>query len=459
MAQTIDRQQARHGASSTVEKRRVKTSEENERRSNSLHGPSKLVRALNDFEEVTTRARDLLQRTAAQRPAVRQQASQRSHREPHRLAAWNAHLFRTLQHNLDAHNQVVGPAKNRGSTELEPRSQTRQTRRSDTDTVDVVTDVVTLCDLKSNLTNVESSLTPPPGALSELLGCGLSPAELENETGVQPPAEALSPSTGGTGVQAQSKMLGYGLSPRVLKDEDKAEVKRESPKCRLTGVNSQHEAHVEATSTETNRELDDLEQELGDDDVEQELATVALGRRGDDLLQIDDMEQELTTAIEEFQFPEAHREFENQGASSKNEVGRLSEVNLRQAAGAGVQHLGEEEPETPRIDQSSSRVHEGTWLVDSSPLEGQRALAVVVDAVDGSQVGPLNPNRPTVDESQVEDLGVRGNQDPRHLSAGVGVDHPRASVTASTLYQTPRGCHSSRSSASRTGSSSSRCLV
>ena len=170
MAQTIDRQQARHGASSTVEKRRVKTSEENERRSNSLHGPSKLVRALNDFEEVTTRARDLLQRTAAQRPAVRQQASQRSHREPHRLAAWNAHLFRTLQHNLDAHNQVVGPAKNRGSTELEPRSQTRQTRRSDTDTVDVVTDVVTLCDLKSNLTNVESSLTPPPGALSELLG-------------------------------------------------------------------------------------------------------------------------------------------------------------------------------------------------------------------------------------------------------------------------------------------------
>ena len=58
MAQTIDRQQARHGASSTVEKRRVKTSEENERRSNSLHGPSKLVRALNDFEEVTTRASD-----------------------------------------------------------------------------------------------------------------------------------------------------------------------------------------------------------------------------------------------------------------------------------------------------------------------------------------------------------------------------------------------------------------
>ena len=122
-------------------------------------------------------------------------------------------------------------------------------------------------------------------------------------------------------------------------------------------------------------------------------------------------------------------------------------------------HVREEEPETPRIDQSSSRVHEGTWLVDSSPLEGQRALAVVVDAVDGSQVGPLNPNRPTVDESQVEDLGVSGNQDPRHLSAGVGVDHPRASVTASTLYQTPRGCHSSRSSASRTGSSSSRCLV
>ena len=67
MAQTIDRQQARHGASSTVEKRRVKTSEENERRSNSLHGPSKLVRALNDFEEVTTRASDFEEVTTRER--------------------------------------------------------------------------------------------------------------------------------------------------------------------------------------------------------------------------------------------------------------------------------------------------------------------------------------------------------------------------------------------------------